>query len=276
PSLKDAKLRTTKSGKIKTTMKHTMPFSPSSIHTKNVRITVTYVGVFLDTILYTCGMSFYNTCDLAFTKLINSPEVDNQDNQESDRQQSDDQQTTTSKTTTSKATTSKATTSKATTSKATISKATTNQVTTNKATMTINRVTISRQKDYLQSDYQQSDDQMSDELQSADEDMIIGSSGPIERSANKRPNETKVRSKRESTKDPIYELFQRVFVNDSWSCVSPIEKPYYSAGIFPIVCFLCGSKNVTKPTNNEWPLCARCGGKNKKLPKKWYKWRPKV
>ncbi|CAG8855760.1 37273_t:CDS:2, partial [Gigaspora margarita] len=96
-------------------------------------------------------------------------------------------------------------------------------------------------------DYQQSDDQMSDELQSADEDMIIGSSGPIE----------------------------RIFVNDSWSCASPIEKPYYSAEIFPVVCFLCGSKNVTKPTNNERPLCAGCGGKNKKLPKKWYKWRPK-
>ncbi|CAG8854711.1 2838_t:CDS:2, partial [Gigaspora margarita] len=43
PSFKDAKLRTTKSGKIKTTMKHTMPFSPSSIRAKNVGITITCV-----------------------------------------------------------------------------------------------------------------------------------------------------------------------------------------------------------------------------------------
>ncbi|CAG8857199.1 15053_t:CDS:1, partial [Gigaspora margarita] len=96
PLLKDAKLRTTKSGKIKTTIKHTMPFSPSSIHAKNVGITITCIECekphllfsakklllkeremlesFLDTILYICGMSFHNTCDLASTKLINSPE----------------------------------------------------------------------------------------------------------------------------------------------------------------------------------------------------------
>ncbi|CAG8610233.1 1741_t:CDS:1 [Racocetra persica] len=62
------------------------------------------------------------------------------------------------------------------------------------------------------------------------------------------------------TKDnPIYKLFQRVFVNDSWSCASPIEKPYYLAGIFPPVCFLCGNRDVTNPSKGERPLCARCG-----------------
>jgi len=72
--------------------------------------------------------------------------------------------------------------------------------------------------------------------------------------------------------DPIYKLFQHVFVNDSWSCASPIEKPYYSAGIFPAVCFLCGNRDVTNPSKGEHLLCARCGGKS--LPKKRYKWSP--
>ncbi|CAG8482011.1 8641_t:CDS:2, partial [Scutellospora calospora] len=95
-SLKDAKLRTIKSGKTKATMKHTMLFSSSSICAKNVRIIVVcaeyeklrllfsakklqlkkhkLLESFLDTILYTCRMSFHNTCDLASTKSINLAE----------------------------------------------------------------------------------------------------------------------------------------------------------------------------------------------------------
>ncbi|CAG8833368.1 7342_t:CDS:1, partial [Gigaspora margarita] len=95
-------------------------------------------------------------------------------------------------------------------------------------------------------------------------DIIVGSSDPSE---DKQSNETKVRSKREFTKDPIYELFQQVFVNDSWNCVFPIKKLYYLARIFPVVDFLYSSKNVTKLSNNKWLLCTRYGGKNKSYQK---------
>ncbi|CAG8846443.1 18046_t:CDS:1, partial [Racocetra persica] len=44
---------------------------------------------------------------------------------------------------------------------------------------------------------------------------------------------SKARSKEIFMEDSIYKLFQQVFVNDSWSCASPIKKPYYSARIFP-------------------------------------------
>ncbi|CAG8642760.1 37483_t:CDS:2 [Gigaspora margarita] len=121
PLLKDAKLKNTKSVKTKVIMKHTMPFSPSSIRTKNVGITVIcakceklhllfstkklqlkeckLLESFLDTILYTCGMSFHNTCDLTSFKSINPAEINisndyqsnDQNNQPSDDQQSNDQ-----------------------------------------------------------------------------------------------------------------------------------------------------------------------------------------
>ncbi|CAG8531694.1 5959_t:CDS:2 [Cetraspora pellucida] len=46
-------------------------------------------------------------------------------------------------------------------------------------------------------------------------------------------------------KDSVQELFTRVFVNDSLICASPIKKPYYSAKIYPIICYLCGSPSVS-------------------------------
>ena len=86
PSLKDTKTKI--KGKMKITKtKHTMPFCPSAARAKNVGITVNCVECekprllfsankltekdrimlrgFLDTIFYTCGMPFHNTCDLA-------------------------------------------------------------------------------------------------------------------------------------------------------------------------------------------------------------------
>ena len=86
PSLKNVKTKT--KGKTKTTRaKHTMPFCSSAARAKNVGITVncaecekprllfsakkltekdkTILQGFLDTIFYTCGMPFHNTCDLA-------------------------------------------------------------------------------------------------------------------------------------------------------------------------------------------------------------------
>jgi len=77
----------------------------------------------------------------------------------------------------------------------------------------------------------------------------------------------------EKEEDSICEIFSRVFVNDSWSCASQVEKPYYSAGIYPDVCFECGSPEVTiNVTKGEHPHCSGCGG-NTSLSKKRIKWK---
>src|SRR3954453_11221546 len=50
----------------------------------------------------------------------------------------------------------------------------------------------------------------------------------------------------DNMEDSIRELFSRVFVNNSWSCASQIEKPYYSAGIYSDICIECGSLKVNR------------------------------
>ncbi|CAB4438911.1 unnamed protein product [Rhizophagus irregularis] len=75
-----------------------------------------------------------------------------------------------------------------------------------------------------------------------------------------------------ATEDSIYELFSRVFVNDSWSCSSPIEKPYYSAGIYPDVCIECGSLDVNRVTKDEHPRCSGCNS-DTIVSKKRLKWK---
>ncbi|CAG8846060.1 37547_t:CDS:2, partial [Gigaspora margarita] len=42
--------------------------------------------------------------------------------------------------------------------------------------------------------------------------------------------------------DPIQKIFKNVFVNDSWTCNSPVEKLYYSASIYS-ECESCASLN---------------------------------
>ncbi|CAG8731383.1 27859_t:CDS:1, partial [Gigaspora margarita] len=75
-------------GLIKGKAKHAMPFCPFALCAKNIRITVSCVECdkprllfsakklletdcqilsrFLDTILYTCGTAFHDTCELSF------------------------------------------------------------------------------------------------------------------------------------------------------------------------------------------------------------------
>ena len=79
-----------------TKAKHTMPFCSTAVRAKNVGITVSCVECeksrllfyakklsekdrimlqgFLDTIFFTCGMSFHNTCDLAMAVLPKQPD----------------------------------------------------------------------------------------------------------------------------------------------------------------------------------------------------------
>ncbi|CAG8803823.1 25310_t:CDS:1, partial [Racocetra persica] len=46
--------------------------------------------------------------------------------------------------------------------------------------------------------------------------------------------------------DPIQELFAHIFVNDSWTCASSIEKLYYSAKIYLNICCNCGTTNIER------------------------------
>ncbi|CAG8790042.1 3154_t:CDS:2, partial [Gigaspora margarita] len=256
PSLKNAKLKITKSDKTKGTIiaKYIMPFSPSSIYAKNVGITVTcteckklcllfstkkllakerkILESFLDTVLYTCGMSFHNTCDLASTGLINIPSINtNDDNSQQEDLQSDDPQPQSDD--------------------------------------------LDLQDDDLQSEYLQDYSQQFDENQQninalagpsysniesteiSDEEISDKDSykeKEKEKMNDKTPNEIASFDKK-IVIDPLYELFQKVFVNDFWNCASPIEKPYYLAGIFSL---------------DEQPLCIKCNGKP--LLKKRFKW----
>ncbi|GBB94705.1 hypothetical protein RclHR1_02400001 [Rhizophagus clarus] len=59
--------------------------------------------------------------------------------------------------------------------------------------------------------------------------------------------------------DSICNLFSKVFVNDLWTCVSQVEKLYYSAGIYPEVCIECESLNVNEVTDDKFPRCSSCG-----------------
>ncbi|CAG8802181.1 7899_t:CDS:1, partial [Racocetra persica] len=51
-------------------------------------------------------------------------------------------------------------------------------------------------------------------------------------------------STKDATNDPIHKLFNRVFVNDSLTCISPIEKLYYLAKIYPDICHLYASSKI--------------------------------
>ncbi|RIB19212.1 hypothetical protein C2G38_2036228 [Gigaspora rosea] len=66
-------------------------------------------------------------------------------------------------------------------------------------------------------------------------------------------------NKEDEINDPIQEIFNRVFINDSWTCDSLIEKLYYSAKIYPAVCYLCGSLEVGPSAT---PVCNNCAGTN--------------
>ena len=222
PSLKNTKLK--KKDKMKSS-KHTMPFYPSAARAKNVGIIVncvecekprllfsakkltekdkTTLRSFLDTIFFTCGMSFHNTCDLAIAVSPKRSD-DDTDNTVNDDEEADDQE-------------------------------------------------IMDMEDNDENERNESEDSDNEESDNDEEEE------PKEKEAEKE-------------EDSIREIFSRVFVNDSWSCASQVEKPYYSAGIFPDVCFECGSSNVTEVTTGEHPHCSICSG-NTNISKKRLRWK---
>lgn len=216
PSLKNVKTKAKGEKKI-TKGKHTMPFCPSAARAKNVGVVVNCVECekprllfsakklsekdrillqeFLDTIFYTCGMSFHNTCDLSIAVPPKQPDI--HDVIEDDNGVDD-------------------------------------------------------QENMQEEDSNENTDSDIDE--EADNDTIIDDGGI------------------DNTEDPIQELFSRVFVNDSWSCTSQVEKPYFSTGIYPDICIECGNSNIDKAEKGEHPRCSECSG-NTVTSKKRLKWK---
>ncbi|CAG8848997.1 16334_t:CDS:1, partial [Racocetra persica] len=62
-------------------------------------------------------------------------------------------------------------------------------------------------------------------------------------------------------------LFEKVFINDGLTCNSLMEKAYYSAQIFSLLCFNCGDTDIVTPIPaTQYPLCTECTQKGVKTP----------
>lgn len=55
----------------------------------------------------------------------------------------------------------------------------------------------------------------------------------------------------------ISALLDRVFVRANLHCTSPVEIPYFSAGIFPSICFYCSDEAVEQ-IEGAYPTCESC------------------
>ncbi|CAG8848397.1 14780_t:CDS:1, partial [Racocetra persica] len=78
-------------------------------------------------------------------------------------------------------------------------------------------------------------------------------------------SETKSLSSLDADKTTIKELFEKVFINDGLTCNSPMEKAYYSAQIFSLLCFECGNTDIIIPIPAaQYPLCTECTQKGVK------------
>ncbi|GBB94233.1 hypothetical protein RclHR1_23160002 [Rhizophagus clarus] len=53
--------------------------------------------------------------------------------------------------------------------------------------------------------------------------------------------------------DNVSEIFEKVKINNSLTCNSPMEIPYYSSGLFEDICFQCGKipKKGDEESNNN-------------------------
>ncbi|CAG8828533.1 12318_t:CDS:2, partial [Gigaspora margarita] len=71
----------------------------------------------------------------------------------------------------------------------------------------------------------------------------------------------------DTDKTTIKQLFEKVFINDGLTCNSPIEKAYYSAQIFSLLCFEYEDTDISTPIPaTQYPLCTECTQKGVKMP----------
>ncbi|CAI2195293.1 3468_t:CDS:2, partial [Funneliformis geosporum] len=75
---------------------------------------------------------------------------------------------------------------------------------------------------------------------------------------NEKENNGENLMETDSHNDPIAELFKLVQVNRKHTCSSPIEKPYFVAGIFPQICNVCRILEDLIQVENELPYCREC------------------
>lgn len=72
-------------------------------------------------------------------------------------------------------------------------------------------------------------------------------------------------SSEDAISDLIQKLFTHIFVNDSWTCASPIEKLYYLAKIYPNICCNCGTTILMlKSRKNIYLTCNNCNTNSKR------------
>ncbi|CAG8638896.1 6623_t:CDS:2, partial [Racocetra fulgida] len=72
-------------------------------------------------------------------------------------------------------------------------------------------------------------------------------------------SETKSLLSLDADKTMIKQLFEKLFINDGLTCNSPMEKAYYSAQIFSLLCFNCGDTDIVTPIPaTQYPLCTEC------------------
>ncbi|CAG8607267.1 33064_t:CDS:2, partial [Gigaspora margarita] len=235
----ETRLQKSKVSKTKTITSHTMPFCLSAARAKNVSIMVTCVEcerprllfsakklskneqqtlkAFLDTIIYTCGISFNSISDPANAITKQPINVINECMTVEDCSENED----------------------------------------NEFTGPSN---FSENYDYESSGESGGEFSSKSGSESGDESEYTCDNN----------SDTEITTVLE---DPIQKIFEKVFVNNSWSCNSPVEKPYYSARIYPIVCYQCGSKEIYRPEETcERPLCSNYG--SNVIPKKCQKWKP--
>ncbi|CAG8760376.1 1589_t:CDS:1, partial [Racocetra persica] len=125
----------------------------------------------------------------------------------------------------------------------------------------------------IEPDEQNSDNNNYEELE-LDENKDDYQSGQDDDNYNTKFRDPEDASTKDATNNPIQELFNHVFVNNSLTCISPIEKPYYSAKIYLDICHLCGSSKIPNVATSKglWPTCYEYVGIGGL--KNCYKWKP--
>ena len=84
------------------------------------------------------------------------------------------------------------------------------------------------------------------ELENSENDTICSD---CDESIENQPEELFEKNDNDIFNDDVLEIIKKVKVNNSLTCNSPMEIPYYSSNLFQEVCFFCGLKEPPVSTN---------------------------
>src|SRR6266540_2991701 len=104
-------------------------------------------------------------------------------------------------------------------------------------------MTIPRKKPDIQDDTVNEMDEK-DDCNENEHEREDSDSDSDEESDNAEEKSDNVKKESDNMKDSIYELFSRVYVNDSWSFLSQVERPYSSLNTYPAACIVSESLDV--------------------------------